>query len=251
MKRGLQLLLPKLARCIRKLSDFAIEHKSLSTLGYTHLQAAQLTTVGKRFSLHVHSLLRDLRNWERALDDLDHEFRGCKGTTGTQASYLQLFSGDHAKVEALDELVTQKAGFASAVLVSSQTYDRKVDVDILQALGSFGATVQKFGGDVRHLAANKELQEPFEKNQTGSSAMAYKRNPMRSERLCALGRQLANKPKDAIDTFAAQLFERTLDDSAIRRSAIPESFLLADACLKLLDNISSGLVSDIALNDSK
>ena len=242
MKLGLELLLPKLALCIRKLSDFALQYKDLATLGYTHLQPAQLTTVGKRTVLTIHSLLRDLRNWERALGDLKREFRGCKGTTGTQASYLQLFNGDHAKVEALDELVTRKAGFDGAVTVASQTYDRKIDVDVLQALGSFGATVQKFGGDIRHLAALKEVEEPFEKSQTGSSAMAYKRNPMRSERLCSLGRKLANAPKDAIDTYAAQLFERTLDDSAIRRSAIPESFLLADACLILLLNVSSGLV---------
>ena len=242
MRDALQLLLPKLATCIHKLSQFALQYKDLAVLGYTHLQPAQLTTVGKRTTLAIHSLVRDLRNWERALFDLLHEFRGCKGTTGTQASYLALFNGDHNKVEQLDELVTKKAGFKSAALVTSQTYDRKIDVDVLQALGSFGTTVQKFGADIRHLAANKEVEEPFEKDQTGSSAMAYKRNPMRSERLCALGRQLANNPKDAIDTYAAQLFERTLDDSAIRRSAIPESFLLADACLKLLENISSGLV---------
>ena len=242
LKRGFELLLPKLATCIRKLSDFALKYKSLATLGYTHLQSAQLTTVGKRVALTVHSLIRDLRNWERTVSDLNREFRGCKGTTGTQASYLQLFNGDHEKVEQLDQLVTEKAGFEAAALVTSQTYDRKIDVDVLQALGSFATTCEKFGGDIRHLAANKEIEEPFEKNQTGSSAMAYKRNPMRCERLCALGRQLANKPKDAIDTYAAQLFERTLDDSAIRRSAIPESFLLADACLILLDNVSSGLV---------
>jgi adenylosuccinate lyase len=225
---------------IEKLSTFAKENKDLACLAYTHLQPAQLTTVGKRACLWIQDLLMDLRNLERARDDL--RFRGVKGTTGTQASFLQIFAGNHSKVEALDELVTKKASFKSAFIISSQTYTRKIDGDVLQALGSFGATCERIGQDVRHLAAFKELEEPFEKMQIGSSAMAYKRNPMRSERLCSLGRKLQNLPKDAMDTYAAQWFERTLDDSAIRRICIPQSFLCADASLILLNNIASGLV---------
>ncbi|KAI9680632.1 MAG: adenylosuccinase ade13 [Caeruleum heppii] len=237
---GLDILLPKLAKVVEKLSTFAEEYKNLPCLAYTHGQPAQLTTVGKRACLWIQDLLMDLRNLERARNDL--RFRGVKGTTGTQASFLQIFAGDHDKVEHLDELVTQKAGFESAFIISSQTYSRKIDADVANALGSFGATCERIGGDIRHLAMMKELEEPFEKDQIGSSAMAYKRNPMRSERLCSLGRHLQNLPKDALDTYSAQWFERSLDDSAIRRISIPESYLCADACLILLDNISSGFV---------
>ena len=172
----------------------------------------------------------------------DISFRGVKGTTGTQASFLQIFSGDHSKVEELDRLVTQLAGFDYAYPITSQTYSRKVDVDVLNALSSFGTTAQRIAGDIRHLAATKELEEPFEKDQIGSSAMAYKRNPMRSERISSLGRHLANLNKNAADTYAAQWFERTLDDSAIRRITIPEAYLTADIILATLDNVVSGLV---------
>ncbi|KAK3216403.1 hypothetical protein GRF29_8g3181235 [Pseudopithomyces chartarum] len=240
LKDGLDLLLPKLATVIEKLSTFAKEHKSLPCLGYTHLQPAQLTTVGKRACLWIQDLLKDLQNLERARDDL--RFRGVKGTTGTQASFLQIFEGDHDKVEKLDELVTQKAGFASAYIISSQTYTRKVDVDVLNALASFGSTCENIGQAIRLLASFKELEEPFESTQIGSSAMAYKRNPMRSERLCSLGRKLRNLNADASATYASQWMERTLDDSAIRRMALPQSFLSADASLILLNNIASGLV---------
>lgn len=240
LRDGLDILLPKLATVIEKLSTFAKEYKDLPCLAYTHLQPAQLTTTGKRACLWIQDLLMDLRNIERAREDL--RFRGVKGTTGTQASFLQIFSGDHSKVEKLDELVTQKAGFESAFIISSQTYSRKIDGDVLNALGSFGATCERIGQDIRHLAAFKELEEPFESTQIGSSAMAYKRNPMRSERLCSLGRKLQNLPKDAMDTYAAQWFERTLDDSAIRRFCIPQAYLCADASLILLNNISSGMV---------
>ncbi|KAF2201986.1 putative adenylosuccinate lyase Ade13 [Delitschia confertaspora ATCC 74209] len=240
LKEGLDLLLPKLATVIAKLSTFAKEYKSLACLAYTHLQPAQLTTVGKRACLWIQDLLMDLRNLERARDDL--RFRGVKGTTGTQASFLQIFNGDHDKVEKLDELVTKKAGFESAFTISSQTYSRKIDGDVLNALGSFGATCERIGQDIRHLASAKEMEEPFEKSQIGSSAMAYKRNPMRSERLCSLGRKLRHLPLDAMSTYAAQWFERTLDDSAIRRMCIPQAYLCADASLILLNNISSGLV---------
>lgn len=211
LRQGLDIVLPKLANVIHKLGQFAIQHKDLATLGYTHYQPAQLTTVGKRTCLWLQDLLWDLRNLTRARDDLG--FRGVKGTTGTQASFLAIFGGDHDKVEELDRLVTEFAGFGYAYPITSQTYSRKVDVDVISAMSSFGATCQRIGGDIRHLAATKEMEEPFEKDQIGSSAMAYKRNPMRSERMCSLGRHLANLCKDALDTYSAQWFERTLDDS--------------------------------------
>jgi len=213
LRDGLSLLLPKLARCIEKLSSFARVYKALPTLGYTHGQPAQLTTVGKRACLWIQDLLMDLRNISRAKSDL--RFRGVKGTTGTQASFLQIFHGDHEKVKMLDELVTKKAGFdhQPAFIISSQTYSRKIDLDVSNVLASFGATCQRIAGDIRHLATFKEIEEPFEKDQIGSSAMAYKRNPMRSERICSIGRKLASLNKTTSDTYAAQWFERTLDDS--------------------------------------
>lgn len=169
LKNGLDLLLPKLAVVVDKLAAFATQFKDLACLGYTHGQPAQLTTVGKRACLWIQDLLMDVRNIERARDDL--RFRGVKGTTGTQASFLQIFNNDHDKVERLDELVTEKAGFKSAFIITSQTYTRKIDADVLNALGSFGATCERIGGDIRHLAMFKELEEPFEKDQIGSSAM--------------------------------------------------------------------------------
>ena len=242
IRDGLSILLPKLAMCIQKLSKFADEYKALPCLGYTHGQPAQLTTVGKRACLWIQDLLMDVRNISRAKSDL--RFRGVKGTTGTQASFLQIFNNDHEKVEKLDELVTQKAGFdhAPAYIISSQTYSRKIDLDVSNALASFGATCQRIAGDIRHLAMFKEMEEPFETDQIGSSAMAYKRNPMRSERISSLGRKLASLNKATSDTYAAQWFERTLDDSAVRRIDLPEIFLCADALMILLDNVSSGLV---------
>jgi adenylosuccinate lyase len=169
LRDGLDILIPKLAVVIDKLSGFAKQNKDLPCLGFTHGQPAQLVTVGKRACLWIQDLLMDLRNLERARDDL--RFRGVKGTTGTQASFLQIFNGDHDKVERLDELVTEKAGFSSAFIISSQTYSRKIDVDVANALGSFGSTCERIGLDVRHLAMLKELEEPFEKDQIGSSAM--------------------------------------------------------------------------------
>ncbi|RPA96640.1 Adenylosuccinate lyase [Choiromyces venosus 120613-1] len=240
LREGLDIVLPKLANVIHKLSKFAIEYKDLPALGYTHYQPAQLTTVGKRACLWIQDLLWDLRNLTRARGDLG--FRGVKGTTGTQASFLAIFNGDHDKVEELDRLVTQFAGFEYAYPITSQTYSRKVDADVISAMSSFGATCQRIGGDIRHLAATKEMEEPFEKDQIGSSAMAYKRNPMRSERMCSLGRHLANLCKDALDTYSQQWFERTLDDSAIRRIDIPHAFLTTDVLLRILDNVVSGLV---------
>lgn len=245
LKTGLDLLLPKLATVIKKLSDFARIYRDQACLGYTHGQPAALTTVGKRACIWIYDLLMDLRNIERARSDI--RFRGVKGATGTQSTFLALFKGDHSKVERLDELVTRKAGFDSVSTISSQTYSRKIDVDVCNSLGSFGATCERIFTDVRHLAMMKELEEPFEVDQIGSSAMAYKRNPMRSERICSLGRKLQNLPMDAVATYSHQWFERTLDDSAIRRITIPETFLCADALMLLMDNVTSGLVVNSAV----
>ncbi|KAI5829745.1 Adenylosuccinate lyase [Schizophyllum commune Tattone D] len=240
LKDGLTLLIRSLVVLIERLSTFAETNKSLPTLGFTHFQPAQLTTVGKRATLWIQDLLGDLRNLRRARSDLG--FRGAKGTTGTQASFLALFDGDHEKVKALDRRVTELAGFEYAYPVASQTYSRKVDADVLAALASLGATAHKIGTDLRLLANLKEVEEPFEANQIGSSAMAYKRNPMRSERVCSLARHLMVLHQDALATASVQWFERTLDDSANRRIALPEAFLTADIVLSTLRNVSEGLV---------
>lgn len=212
----------------------------MPTLGYTHYQPAQLITVGRRAAQWVQDLLMDLEDIERARNDL--RFRGAQGTTGTQASFMELFNNNRAKIDKLNEIICTKAGFPSCYPISTQTYSRKVDLRVANALSALGTTVQRITGDIRHLAAQKEMEEPFEKDQIGSSAMAYKRNPMRSERIASLGRHLANLNKNAADTFAQQWFERTLDDSAIRRITIPEMFLSADAILITMDNVVSGLV---------
>nr|XP_014342879.1 PREDICTED: adenylosuccinate lyase [Latimeria chalumnae] len=240
LRDGFDILLVKLARVISRLSDFAEKHADLPTLGFTHYQPAQLTTVGKRCCLWIQDLCMDLRNLERARNDL--RFRGVKGTTGTQASFLQLFEGDHDKVEQLDELVTEMAGFKCAYLVTGQTYSRKVDIDCLSVLSSLGASVHKICTDIRLLANLKEIEEPFEKDQIGSSAMPYKRNPMRSERCCSLARHLMALIMDPLQTAAVQWFERTLDDSANRRICLAEAFLTADIVLSTLQNITEGLV---------
>jgi adenylosuccinate lyase len=237
LRDAIDLTLPKLASVIHRLSEFALKYRYLPTLGYTHGQAAQLVTVGKRATIWIEDLLDDLHNLEHARDRLLEKFRGVKGTTGTQASFLAIFKGDHDKVKKLDELVTKKAGFNKASRSTTQTYSRKVDVDILHVLSSFGCSAERIGGDIRHLAMFKELEEPFEQDQIGSSAMAYKRNPMRSERLCSLGRKLANFAADAEQTYKSQWLERSLDDSAIRRITLPESFLCADACLILVSEV--------------
>ncbi|KAI9340436.1 L-Aspartase-like protein [Zopfochytrium polystomum] len=240
MRDALDIIIPKLASTIDKLSAFARRYRNLPTLGFTHFQPAQLTTVGKRACLWIQDLLMDLRNITRARQDL--RFRGVKGTTGTQASFLSLFNGDHAKVEQLDELVTEMAGFPQAYAVTGQTYSRKVDLDVLSTLASFGASAHKLASDIRLLASLKEIEEPFEKDQIGSSAMAYKRNPMRSERVCSLARHLMTLVGNTQQTAAVQWLERTLDDSANRRISIPEAFLTADIVLTLLQNIVDGLV---------
>uniref|UniRef100_A0A5F8GET4 Adenylosuccinate lyase n=1 Tax=Monodelphis domestica TaxID=13616 RepID=A0A5F8GET4_MONDO len=240
LKKAFELLLPKLARVISRLADFAAEHAGLPTLGFTHFQPAQLTTVGKRCCLWIQDLCMDLERLTRARDDL--RFRGVKGTTGTQASFLQLFEGDHGKVEELDKMVTEKAGFQRAFIITGQTYTRKVDIEALSVLASLGASVHKICTDIRLLANLKELEEPFEKQQIGSSAMPYKRNPMRCERCCSLARHLMTLVLDPLQTASVQWLERTLDDSANRRLCLAEAFLTADTILSTLQNVSEGLV---------
>ncbi|RKF60264.1 Adenylosuccinate lyase [Golovinomyces cichoracearum] len=239
LRDGLDLLLPKLAIIIHKLSSFAIQYKDMPTLGYTHYQPAQLITVGRRAAQWVQDLMMDLDDIEKVRADI--KFRGAQGTTGTQASFLEILK-DGAKIDELNEILCKKAGFSKCYPISTQTYTRKVDLRIANALSAFGATVQKIGSDIRHLASQKEMEEPFEKDQIGSSAMAYKRNPMRCERICSLGRHLSNLNRDCSETYSSQWFERTLDDSAIRRIDLPHLFLTADAILLTLDNVVSGIV---------
>ncbi|XP_017882140.1 adenylosuccinate lyase [Ceratina calcarata] len=240
LRQGFDIILPKLANVLNRLAKFAMEYRDLPTLGFTHLQPAQLTTVGKRATLWLHDLLMDERALRRARDDL--KFRGVKGTTGTQASFLQLFNGDGEKVKQLDRLVTQMAGFQKHYSVTGQTYSRKVDVECLNVLSSLGSTVHKICSDIRLLANMKEVEEPFESTQIGSSAMPYKRNPMRSERCCSIARHLMSLTNNALQTAATQWMERTLDDSANRRITLSEAFLSADVILMTLQNITEGLV---------
>jgi adenylosuccinate lyase len=235
MREGLHLILAKAVNVLARLHAFALEYKELPTLGFTHYQPAQLVTVGKRACLWAQDLLFDVESIETVLRRL--RCRGVKGTTGTQASFLELFDGDHAKVRKLDELVAKKLGFAASYPVTGQTYSRKVDTQVLQALAGLGESVHKFASDLRLLQNLKEIEEPFETDQIGSSAMAYKRNPMRSERACALARYLMTAPLHSLFTAGTQWFERTLDDSAIRRISLPEAFLAADAILNLYLNI--------------
>ncbi|KAK9332950.1 L-Aspartase-like protein [Lipomyces starkeyi] len=240
LRDACDLLVAKLVNVIDRLSAFALEYKDMPVLGWTHFQPAQLTTVGKRATLWIQELLWDLRNIQRARDDIG--LRGVKGTTGTQASFLALFDGDHDKVEELDQLVVELLGFKYAYPVTGQTYSRKIDIDVLGPLASLGATAHKMATDLRLLANLKEIEEPFESTQIGSSAMAYKRNPMRCERVCSLARHLTGLYQDTVQTASVQWFERTLDDSAIRRVSIPSAFLTADIVLSTLLNITSGLV---------
>ncbi len=241
MKRGLAILRARILEAARALTSFCREHAELPVLGFTHFQPAQPTTLGKRASLWLQDLLLDLEQIEGAAERLP--FRGVKGTTGTQASFLQLFGGDHAKVRELERRVTERMGFARAVAVSGQTHPRKWDGVVLGAVAGIGQSAAKFAVDVRLMAHRKELEEPFGKRQIGSSAMPYKRNPMRSERIGALARYLLHLAPNALDTAANQWLERTLDDSANRRIAIPESFLAADAILLLLRDVAAGLVA--------
>ena len=240
LRESLQLTISRLVAAILKLGAFAKEHKSLACLGFTHLQPAQPTTVGKRCCLWLQDLVDDLGTLEFRLNNL--RARGAKGTTGTQASFLELFDGDHNKVLRLDEKVSSKLGFEKAYSVTGQTYPRKIDVHVLDALSGIAQTTHKIATDIRILANRKELEEPFGKHQIGSSAMAYKRNPMRTERICSLARFVISLQSSPANTLATQWMERTLDDSANRRLVLPQAFLAIDAILILLNNVASGLV---------
>ena len=240
IRKSLLLIRRRLVQVIDQLATFAAKYRDLACLGFTHLQPAQPTTVGKRATLWCWDLLLDLEEIEHRLSTL--RFRGVKGTTGTQATFLSLFDGDHVKVEQLDALVTQKMGFDSRHAVTGQTYSRKVDSQVLQVLNGIGQSCHKSGSDIRLLQHRKEVEEPFGSKQIGSSAMAYKRNPMRSERMCSLARFAMSLQTGADATTATQWMERSLDDSAIRRLALPQAFLAIDACLILYRNVSDGLV---------
>ena len=239
LREALKLIQRKLVKVIAVLKEFAVKFRDLPTLGFTHYQPAQLTTVGKRATLWMQDLLLDLERVNREIENLP--MRGVKGTTGTQASFLELFDGDHEKVKALNKRVCELMGFSKAIAVSGQTYTRKIDYFILSVLSGIAQSAYKMCGDIRLLANLKEVEEPFSKTQIGSSAMAYKRNPMRSERVCSLARYVMGLPDGAAHTHANQWFERTLDDSAIRRILLPEAFLGTDVILSLLENISDGL----------
>jgi adenylosuccinate lyase len=238
LREGLRLLLAKVVGVLRALATFAHRWRNEPTLGYTHLQPAQLTTVGKRATLWMQDLVLDVAELEHRIATLP--FRGVKGTTGTQASFLALFHGDHAKVRELDRRVSARLGFAEALPVTGQTYSRKLDGFVLATVAGIAASASKISGDVRMLQAFGELEEPFERDQIGSSAMAYKRNPMRSERIAALARFVLSLEPNGNQTHAVQYFERTLDDSANRRLALPEAFLATDAMLVLLANVAGG-----------
>jgi adenylosuccinate lyase len=240
MREGLGMVCNRLAAVIDRLAKFAEVHRALPCLAFTHMQPAQPTTVGKRACLWAYDLALDLAELEHCMASL--KARGVKGTTGTQASFLELFKGDHAKVRRLDELVARKMGFDSTYAVTGQTYSRKVDSQVLAALSGVAQSAHKAATDLRLLAGRKEIEEPFEADQIGSSAMAYKRNPMRAERICGLARYLMSLEANAADTMATQWMERTLDDSANRRLVIPQAFLAADAILILYQNIAEGLV---------
>lgn len=240
MREGLGLLRDQLVAVIDALATFAVRWKDLATLGFTHFQPAQPTTLGKRACLWCQDFVLDLEEIEHRLASL--RFRGVKGTTGTQASFLTLFKGDHAKVRALDDLVARKMGFERVFPVTGQTYTRKVDAQVLDALSGVGQSAHKFGTDLRLLSHRREVDEPFEADQVGSSAMPYKRNPMRAERMCGLARFVMSLPANAAATAATQWLERTLDDSVNRRLVLPQAFLATDAVLRLALNVARGLV---------
>lgn len=240
MREGLVLIRNKLVRVLHALAEFADKYKALPTLGFTHFQAAQLVTVGKRATLWMNDLLQDLGEVEYRISTL--RLLGCKGTTGTQASFLELFGGDHEKCKELDRRIAREMGFESTVPVSGQTYSRKVDAAILSTLSGIAQSACKFATDVRLLCHLKEVEEPFEANQIGSSAMPYKRNPMRCERICSLARYVIADTANPAYTAATQWFERTLDDSANKRISVPEAFLSVDAILNIYENVASGLI---------
>lgn len=240
MTDAMKLVREKLVGVIRVLSDFAMKYKDLPTLAFTHFQPAQPTTVGKRATLWMQDLLMDLEDVEYQLSKA--KLLGSKGTTGTQASFLELFDGDHEKVKRLDRIIAEKMGYDSCFPVSGQTYSRKLDSQMLAVLSGIAQSAAKFSNDIRLLQHLKEIEEPFEKNQIGSSAMAYKRNPMRSERIASLARYVIADSINPAITEATQWFERTLDDSANKRISVPEAFLAVDAILNLYSNVADGLV---------
>ena len=240
MREGLCLIRDKLVKVLHHLARFAEQYKALPTLGFTHFQAAQLVTVGKRATLWMYDLLLDLEEVEHRIGAL--KLLGCKGTTGTQASFLELFEGDHEKCKELDRRIAQEMGFSDSVPVSGQTYSRKVDAAVLGTLSGIAQSASKFANDMRLLCHLKEIEEPFEHKQIGSSAMPYKRNPMRCERICALARYVMADVTNPAFTAATQWFERTLDDSANKRISVPEAFLAVDAILNIYSNVAAGLV---------
>jgi adenylosuccinate lyase len=241
MKQALELIRTKVVQTMKNLKSFALEYKDMPTLGFTHLQPAQLTTVGKRASLWLQDLVMDLEYINYSIDSL--KLRGVKGTTGTQASFMELFDGDQSKVKELDKRICERMGFKDRYFrVTGQTYPRKQDTIALNAVASTAQSAYKFSNDLRLLQNMKEVEEPFEKNQIGSSAMAYKRNPMRSERISSLARYVIVNAMNPAITASTQWFERTLDDSANKRIAIPEAFLALDGILNLYINISSSMV---------
>ena len=237
---AMKMVRQRLLSCLQAMAGFAKQHAGLPCLAYTHLQPAQPTTVGKRMTLWMYDLVLDLAEIDHRLSSL--LARSAKGTTGTQASFLQLFDGDHEKVRELERRIAQKIGFPGAYAVTGQTYTRKIDAYLTDTLSGVATSIHKIATDLRILAHRKEIEEPFETNQIGSSAMAYKRNPMRSERMCSLARFAMSLQSSPVMTAATQWMERTLDDSANRRLVMPQAFLAIDACLILLENVSQGLV---------
>jgi adenylosuccinate lyase len=240
MTEGLKLVRSKMLVLIKKLSAFALEYKSMPTLGFTHFQPAQLVTVGKRACLWIQELLMDIEDIDHAIENM--KLLGSKGTTGTQASFLNLFDGDHEKVKKLEQLIADKIGFKNVFAVSGQTYPRKLDSRVLNVLSGIAQSAYKFSNDMRLLQSMKEMEEPFEEKQIGSSAMAYKRNPMRCERISSLARYVIVDALNPAITASTQWFERTLDDSANKRISVPEAFLATDAILNIYINVASGLV---------
>ena len=240
MQQALKVVRNKIVGVIKSLSSFAYKYKSLPTLGFTHFQPAQPTTVGKRATLWIQDLLMDLENIETQISKI--KLLGCKGTTGTQASFLELFEGNYEKCKKLDKLIAEKMGFTTCFAVSGQTYTRKLDYQVLSNLSGIAQSATKFSNDIRLLQHLKEIEEPFEKTQVGSSAMAYKRNPIRCERIASLSRYIIVNTLNPAITASSQWFERTLDDSANKRLSIPEGFLATDAVLNLYKNVASGMI---------
>jgi len=240
IKVALEAVRARLYRVIELIAKFATKYRKLPTLGYTHFQPAQLTTVGKRATLWCYDFILDIEEIQTRIDTIT--FRGVKGTTGTQASFMELFNGNHKKVLQLEKKVAKKMGFATVAPVTGQTYNRKIDANVLGSLSCIAQSAHKFSNDVRLLSHLKQLEEPFEKNQIGSSAMAYKRNPMRTERITSLARFVVSLTSSPAMTASEQWFERTLDDSANKRLVVPEAFLAIDALLAIMTNVTDGMV---------